>query len=108
MVSASSQWFTNLPDSTVLSGAYLCPAGCWILHRVAAELARVFASELNQGFFVGCGRSELMLLYQIKGVTAFKTIVATGAHLWIWGYAVFPVSEALPLALMPRCCMDCV
>lgn len=38
----------------------------------------------------------------------FKTTVATGAHLRMWGYESFLVPEALHFALMPHCSMDSI
>lgn len=80
--------------SAVLNGSVICQTAlcylericvpqavnCWVLHRIVAELARISASEQNRDPFVSCGKSELRLLYSIKGSTAFKTIVAMGAH----------------------------
>lgn len=80
--------------SAVLNGSVICQTAlcylehicvpqavnCWVLHRIVAELARISASEPNRDPFVSCGKSELRLLYSIKGSTAFKTIVAMGAH----------------------------
>lgn len=96
---AHFSWWVPVLNGSLICQTALCflehicvpqAVNCWILHRVVAELARIFASELNQDFFfVACGKSELVLLYWIKGITAFKTIVATGTHLWMWGYEAF-------------------
>lgn len=75
-------WWVSFVNGSLICQTALCflehicasqPVNCWILHRVVAELACIFASELNQEFFSFCWLWKKWTCASIlyKGIAAF-------------------------------------